>query len=133
MSFAKLVDELTNDPEGIGYAGWDKKQIRASLLAETRPAPTISITGQEIFEATAAEDLALLSADQRAMYYAIIGMGTILVNGANTKAALLAMFGVDTDTRANLAALQTRNISRAQELGIPKNCCGLSDIEKARP
>ncbi len=77
-----------------------------------------SVTGQEVFEAATATDYAALSVEHKTLFLGIVGMGTILVNGVNTKAALLAMFGPGTDTRANLAALQQETVSRAVELGL---------------
>ncbi|KKL28911.1 hypothetical protein LCGC14_2370390, partial [marine sediment metagenome] len=72
-----------------------------------------------IFEAVVRSEYVALSADDKELLHVIISMGSILVNGTNTKAALLAMFGGGTTTRTNLATLQIRDVSRAQELGLP--------------
>lgn len=90
----------------------------AEINAKNIDRNVVSVTGQDIFEATTAADFSALSADQKAIYFAIIGMGTILVNGENTKKALLAMFGPGTTTRANLVALQTEKISQVTDLGL---------------
>ena len=50
----------------------------------------------------------------------ILSMGTVLVEGANTRSALAGMFGPATTTRANLTALQSVQVSRARELGLPE-------------
>lgn len=78
-----------------------------------------TISGSDVFEATTQTDYAALTANQKGLYHAIMGMDTILVRGSNTRAALLAMFGAGTQTRTNLAALQTTMISRAAQLGLP--------------
>lgn len=75
-------------------------------------------------------DFDALTDSQKALLYAIVGMGTVLVNGVNTKAALLAMFGSGSDTRDNLATLQTEAISRWTELGLGNVKAG--DVERAR-
>ena len=89
-----------------------------------------SVSGQDIFEASTADDRAALSADERTLFYAIVGMGTILVNGVNTKAALLGMFGAETTTRANFAKLQKRTVSHFQKEGLGRVRVG--DVARVR-
>lgn len=122
--------ELTAGHPVTGPYNPDAVLAAAQINAENIDRNVVSVTGQDIFEATTAADLSALSAAQKAVYFAIVGMGTILVNGTNTKAALLSMFGTDTDTRANLAALQTEKISQVTdlELGVVK----ASHIQQAR-
>jgi hypothetical protein len=115
---AALVAELTDDPEGRGYAGMTDEEVTADLLTEYRTAPVDTVSGQDIFEAVVPGEYAALSAENTSLLHAIIGMGTVRVGGTNTRAALLAMFGAGTTTRANLTTLQTTPTSRAAELGI---------------
>lgn len=126
MDITKLKAELT-DPR---YSGMTDEEVAIDLNTVNRTRNVESVTGHQIFEAVAPGEYSALSADDRTLLLGIIGMGTILVNGDNTKTALLAMFGAGTDTRTNLAALQTEDVSRATELGLGK--FALSDIAKAR-
>lgn len=118
MDYNKLKAELTTGHPDTGAYDADAAVAAGQLNAVNRTRAIESVSGQAIFEAVDGTDFAGLSDADRTLLYAIIGMGTILVNGVNTKAALLAMFGPGTDTRANLAALQTEAISRAAELGL---------------
>ena len=117
MNNEALKAELTNDPEGRGYSGMSDAQAAASFATLDRERNVTTVSGQEIFEAVVAADYTALSADDRQLFLAIVGMGTILVNGTNTKTALTTMFAA-TPTLANLAALQTETVSRATELGL---------------
>jgi len=118
MDYKVLRAELTNDPLARGYSGMTDKQVADSLNAIDRDQAVQSIGGQELFEAVVLAEYGALSASEMTLLNAFIDMGTIQVNGTNTKAVLLNMFGVGTTTRNNLAALQTTQISRATELGI---------------
>ena len=118
MDYAKLKVELTVDPLARGYAGMSDTQAADSLNALNRTVNVASVTGQDIFEAVVPGEYAALTADQKSLLHALIGMGTIKVNATNTKAALLAMFGAGTTTRANLVALQKTPCSRATELDL---------------
>jgi len=117
MNITILRAELTDDPETRGYSGMSDVQAAASFATLDRERNVTTVSGQEIFEAAVAADYAALSAGDRELFLAIVGMGTILVNGTNTKAALTTMFAA-TLTLANLAALQTETVSRATELGL---------------
>lgn len=131
MSLDALRTEITTDPLGRGYSSMTAKEVRASLLANDRPRDIESVTGQEIFEAVLPAHYAALSAEYKQLFGVIVGMGTIKVGGANTRAALTAMFTGATATLQALAALQTELVSRVVELGLQPPA--LSDIEKVRP
>lgn len=130
MSLDLLRTEILDDPLTEGYFAMTVKQIRASLLAENRPREVGSVTGQDIFEAVVPGHYTALSAENKQLFGTIVGMGEIKVSGTNTKAALAAMFSGATATLDALAALQTVQVSRLAELGIPVPA--LSDIEKVR-
>jgi len=114
-----LKTEITTDPLGRGYSGLTDLEVANDLNIVYRTQDVESVTGQDIFEAVVRSEYVALSADDKELLHVIISMGSILVNGTNTKAALLAMFGGGTTTRTNLATLQIRDVSRAQELGLP--------------
>ena len=118
MDYAILKEEIVSDPLGRGYSGMTPQQIADSLNTINRTKSVQTVSGQDIFEAIVPTEFVALTADQKNLLYAIIGMDTIRVNGTNTRTALLSMFGVGTTTRANLAALQTVPVSRAVELGL---------------
>ena len=118
MNIAALKTELTDDPLARGYAGMSDEEAAADLNVENREVNVTSVTGQDIFEAATLADYAALDATEKSLLHAIIGMGTVMVNGTNTKAALLAMFGAGSDTRDNLAVLQKETVTRANELGL---------------
>ena len=114
-----LKTEVATDPLGRGYSAMTDLEVANDLNIVYRTQDVESVTGQDIFEAVVRSEYIALSAGDKDLLHVIISMGSILVNGTNTKAALLAMFGAGTTTRVNLGALQTRVASRAQELGLP--------------
>ena len=117
-----LKDEIVNDPEGLGYAlhvTAGRMGELAKLINEVRGTISVSrgvIETHEIFEATDPAEWAALSAGEKQRYQGIVSMGTIDVDGNNVRNAFLAMFASGSATRAALAALRTRNGSRAEEL-----------------
>lgn len=117
---SRLKQELTDDPLERGYSGMTDAVAAVDLNAVNRQVNIATVSRQDVFEAIAIADFTELNAEQKSLLYAIIGMGDVRVNGTNTKAALLSMFGPGTVTRANLAALQKENVSRAAELGLLK-------------
>ncbi len=122
MDIAALKAELLSGHPDTGAYDVDDTIAASQLNAVNRTRNVASVTGQDLFEATTETDRNALTAADTTLFLGIIGMGEILVNGTNTKAALLSMFGPLTDTRANLAALQKEGISRAVEieLGVVK-------------
>jgi len=130
MDYNILIDELNNDPLSRGYVTMSDGERLASLSTANRDINVETVTGQDIFEAVVPSEYAVLSVDFKSLLYAIMGMGTIYVNGTNTKVALLAMFGAGTTTRTNLAKLQVTKISRAVELGL--GVLGLGHLQSAR-
>ncbi len=104
--------------------GWESELSALAALSDSAAADAINamtrqetvstVSGQEIFEATTQADYTALTAAQKPLYHAIIAMSSIKVSGANTRAALLAMFAAGTQTRTNLVALQTRAVLKYQ-------------------
>jgi len=118
VNYPILKSELTTDPLIRGYAGMTDAQVADALNTPNRQMNVESVTGQQVFECILLAEYNALTVDQKSLLHAIIGMGTISVNGTNTKAALLAMFGPGTITRTNLAILQKRTVNRVEELGL---------------
>lgn len=114
-----LQTELTTDPLGRGYAGMSDQAAADSLNAANRPSTRTTIPAHEVLEATVPDEYAALTAAEKTRYGLFVGAGDINVQGANTRAAFAAMFGVGTQTRANLLALTAGPAqSRAAELGL---------------
>lgn len=130
MNLSALKAELLAGHPVTGAYSDDHAEALAQLQAENIEQDVETITGQDLFEAVLPAEYFTLNTEQKALFGDIIGMGTIRVNGTNTKAALLAMFGVGTATRDNLAALQKRMISRETELGLGHVRTG--DIQRVR-
>lgn len=120
MDYVKLQAEITTDPMALGYAGKSDQQI-ADLLNSMGTGRVIGrsiVPSQEIIEATVPGEWAALAAAEKQRYQTITGAGEVNLKGPNTRAMLGAMFGAGTQTRTNLVALQTKTVSRAEELGL---------------
>jgi len=112
-----IKEEITNDPLSRGYSGMNDEEVAIDMNTVYREEDVATVEGQDIFEAVVPSEYNALTDKQVNLLHAIIGMGSIRVNGSNTKTALLAMFGAGTTTRGNLASLQKRDVSRGVELG----------------
>lgn len=126
MNYQILAAELALP----AYAGLTNQEAADALNAANISVDVEIISGSDVFEATTQSDYAALTANQKGLFHAIMGMETIQVVGSNTRAALLAMFGPGTQTRTNLAALQTTLTSRASQLGLPR--VGVHHVAYAR-
>lgn len=115
MNYQILAAELALP----AYTGLSDQAAADALNTANISVDVDTISGSDVFEATTQADYSALTATQKNLYHAIMGMDTIRVRGSNTRAALLAMFGAGTQTRTNLAALQTTLTSRAAQLGLP--------------
>lgn len=102
------------------YSGLSDQAAADALNAANISVDVDTISGSDVFEATTQTDYNNLSAAQKNLYHAIMGMDSITVRGSNTRAALLAMFGAGTQTRTNLGALQSTLTSRREQLGLPQ-------------
>lgn len=114
-----LHDELTGDPLGRGYSGMSDSQAADSLNTADRSISRATIQTWEIIEATVPAEYDALSAANKQRYQAFVSAGTLDPNGTNVVAAFSSMFA-GTTTLTNLAELQTRPASRAEELGLPR-------------
>jgi hypothetical protein len=117
IDHAALKVELDSDPTARGYAGTQDAEA-AALLNEVQSGLTINRTTastQEIREAVEVGDWTGLTDAQRFAMMFLTGGGALNPNHANVIAAFQAIFAA-TNTLTNLAALQTRDGSRAEEL-----------------
>lgn len=124
IDYAALKTELQTDPQTMGYApliadGSDN-QLAALLNALTGPgAGAVDrdiLPAYEIVDAVVQAEYDPLTAAQKQQLLLITGAGQVNIRATNTRAALAAMFGPGTTTRANMLALQTRTGSRAEVL-----------------
>lgn len=118
MDIEALKNEITNDPLTRGYSSMTDAAVAVDMETPYRSAGGDSITGTELLESTVASEYDSLTASQKALYVAMIGMSSIDIANANVRAFLTGMFTGGTATRTNLVALATKNITRSAELGI---------------
>ncbi len=117
IDYVALKAELDNDPAARGYAGTQDAEA-AVLLNEIQSGLTINRTTastREIREAVEVGDWTSRSDAQRAAMMFLTGGEALNPNHANIIAAFQAIFTATT-TLTNLATLQTRDGSRAEEL-----------------
>lgn len=135
----ELADELTTDPDGLGYADADGLQSNAELgrlLNEVRPEYTVwrpRVEGRDIVGATVPDEWTALDAQERERFMALTGAsGGVDTSSQHVRTAFARMFGPDTTTRANLIDLAQRNASRAEALFGEGTSVTLEDIRAAR-
>jgi len=148
MDYAVLRVELTTDPLALGYAALTDAQAAAKLdaLDTGRTVRRTDIALAEILAVVDPGDLtalpgtptnAQLSQERRDLawltwLFSCSNISLLNADGSDTqvRANLLRLFGAGTGTRTRLATLQTRTVSRAQELGIGVVLAG--DVTNAR-
>lgn len=131
MNLVTLKAELTADPLGRGYAGMSIEAAAASLNTIDRSRQKSRLSGAEIWEAVVLSEYSARTAEQKSLLNAMIASPSLPIGPAtNTRAALLAIFGAGTQTRANLIAAASETVSRATELGLPEVTPG--DVQRAR-
>ena len=118
MANSKLTAELKADPENIGYADKTPAEVLTLLRVKDRDRVVESITGHDLFEASVPKDRGSFTDAHRTLFQSLIGMDTIRLSAPNTKASLLALFPVETETHANLVTAGTEKVNRAEELGL---------------
>ena len=119
MDLQILKTELDSDPLARGYASMTDAQAADSLNAVNRTVDTETVQGWELWGATVLTEYSALTAAQRDFWNALVGQNAISVKSAAVRANVIALWGAGTTTRANLVALQTKTVSRAEELGLP--------------
>lgn len=113
----KLRSELVGDPLGRGYAGMSDAAALTSLRTVNRTLPRDTVPVYEVREAITLADWNGLTAAQRE-YLTMLFQSDVIYNKAgNIRTALGSIFAGKT-TLTNLQALQTRAVSRLEELGI---------------
>ena len=144
MDYLALTAELTADPLGIGYAAMKDAQAAAALNAPTRPTVVEHfVNAKEVLAVLGAvagaaflDALDAVAVDNSAVRWAMTFIRSdsgIDAGNAETRAMLdqLATAGVlDAASVATIKTLAERQISRAEELGLPPVTEG--DVQFAR-
>ena len=131
MSDALLLSELDTDPQTMGYAaaGWastppsesEYLAVLALLDGATRSEDQ-DVTGSDLFLAIRPADfLAVFDGTEEAHKEYLRWMkdlDRVPLKDAGVRTSLQTIFAGKTQTIAAIAALQTRSISRLQELGL---------------
>lgn len=119
MQYPALKAEIDNDPLARNYAGMTDDQLVAdSLNAVTDTRDRSVIPAHEVFEAMVPTDMAALTDEEKGRLRTLLAMGSVNIQGGNTRSMLGGIFG-GTATAANLVALQSESVSRAANLGFP--------------
>lgn len=128
-----LRTEIQNDPLLRGYLAMSDEQVAVSLNTANRSIDRTIIPSNEVAGAIVWSEYTASSTTANARSYLtmLVSAGDVDVRNPNTRAAFAAIFGATTTTRANLVALQTRSVSRAQELGITRPVEPI-DVTRAR-
>lgn len=138
MNFPALRTELTTDPVALGYSGLTDVQAAAKLnaLDTGRTLPRTNVPVAEIYNAIVNADWpdpgAAGTRVAESKLRGLLAMQTIDASNANTKAIIAAIFGAGTTTRANLLALATRTVSRAEEIGLGVVTAGDVGLARAK-
>ena len=117
VDFKKLKAEVTADPLAKGYSTMTDAEVAASLNARDIPSDRATVPSMEVLAAIKPTHY---PTDARLQSYlqVLLANDAIPLGDKNVRDALKAIFSGKTTTLTALAALQKRNVSRAEELGI---------------
>ncbi len=111
----KLRAEIQNDPEGIGYIGTDQDVLN-KLTALTRTRNRDSMTGDELFQQTATDEI--LTDVGTGHWLSFCGRDIIDPFASANVEFVKDLFGTATKTLENLQDARVESISRLTELSI---------------
>lgn len=130
MNLVDLKAELTNDPLSRNYAAMGDEQAADSLNAPDRtPNRETTDAGTLLGAMVRSEYDALATASKDYVRIVLATAGPIPLT-PTFRANMAAMFAAGSTTRANFLALQSRQGSRAEELGLGR--ISPSDVANAR-
>jgi hypothetical protein len=121
MNYLALKNEIQIDPKVLGYAGKSDLEIANLMNTIGLSNEVINrgvIPSYEVINATVPSEWTALTTAEKQRYQTLTGAGQIDSSNTNVRATFQAMFGVATQTRANLTALLTKSASRAEALGL---------------
>lgn len=139
INHAALKTEIDTDPRGLGLvalrnAGSDQGIADALNLVRAGTDYQISRTevqGWELADALVRTDWTSLSASDKQLFQIYASREIINISASNIVAALVAMFGPATATRANLVMLGKRQGSRAEVLFGSQQSITATDVAVA--
>ena len=117
---SKQVSDLQAERDIVTYDGMDDATFLAAMTVEDISVPA-STNAAAVFNAYVGAELPARSSDdwQNLILLGTMNAGNDFFLQGNILAVLTGVFGAGTQTRTNLIALSTKNISRATELGLP--------------
>lgn len=118
MNYTKLKDEITNDPEGIGYAGKTDQEVVDLLNVEDRSRDRTSMTGSEVLNSIVTSEWQSRTDAQKQTVWDIVHLGTINPFGVEQTLFAGAFTGAGGATLTALGDARVETISRATELGL---------------
>jgi len=120
--YVALKAELDTDPLVRGYAGMTVEQKVADLNIVYRTLPVDVVSGSDIYNAIDQTEFDVLSVGDKEKVDRITALGDriVVADAGRARNTLLAVFTVGAGplTRAALATLKTRAVSRSEELGF---------------
>ena len=131
MDYTVLSTELTTDPLTRGYSGMTDQEAADDLNTVYRTLPVDTVPGSDIFNNTDDVEYGALTAEEQNRWVNMCAVDSIDVASGVAKSLEAELFGPGTDTRTNLAALKTRDVSRGEELELGK-APNASHVEYAR-
>ena len=132
MDYQALWIEVDSDPLGRGYADMSDAEIAIDLNVVYRTRTRNTLSSAEIYEQIVVAEFQAKTDAQKVYVRDILGLGADVRVGPDSKArqVMLAIFGAESATIANLAAILQESVSRADELGFG-HVSG-QDVETAR-
>ena len=117
---AQQVSVLQAERDVATYDGMDDPTFLAAMTVEDISVPN-EVTAAEVFNAYVGAELPARSSDewQNLLLLGTMNSGNPFFLQGNVLAVLTSVFGAGTQTRTNLIALSTKNISRVEQLGLP--------------
>jgi len=132
MDYQALWTEISTDPLGRGYSAMTDPEIAIDLNMVYRTRTRNTLSSAEIYENIVVSEFQSKTDAQKVYIRDILGLGSDVRVGPDSKArqVMLAIFGAESNTIANLAAILQEDISRATELGF--GYVSGQDVETAR-
>jgi hypothetical protein len=141
MADILLVNELTTDPLGRGYAGMTDQQAADSLNTRNRTRNKARMTGAEIFENTnpaefnalpeGADQAGKATRNKKSEWLSFCGIEGVDPFGPAVQ-FVINVFGSGSVTVSNLSAARVETVSRAVELGIAPVPVKPGHVQEAR-
>ena len=122
-----IKEEITSDPERLGYAGKTDKEVVAILNDKKRSRQKEALFAADIFELIDTANLRGLSASDTATLSLLLSIQGEIKVGPDSKgrALLFALFPRPSATRTALMTAFAETVSRAEELGLKPVTVGL--------